>query len=195
MVFYWFNCCMKFVDLKKYGFATEPRYYFYGWTSEPRVLARESVAKRLVRARKFLPKGYNFKIWDCLRPRPVQIKMIGNFRRRLTAAHPTKSKAEIERLVWNFCAKPAKTVVRPDTHRNGGALDLTIVDVRGRELYMGTDFDDATERAGTDFFEKKKELDILEKEARKNRRIFCRAMKRAGFENYHNEWWHWSFDK
>lgn len=186
---------MKLVNLAKFKFVTEPRYYFYGWTSEPRVLARESVAKQLVRARKLLPAGHNFKIWDCYRTLSVQIKMIENFRRRFKHANPRLPKKEIDRLVDSFCAKPLKIVTRPDTHRNGGALDLTIVDARGRELYMGTDFDDSSERAATDFFEKKKTLNLLEKEARKNRRALCRLMEKVGFINYKNEWWHWSFLK
>jgi len=180
--------------LAKFKFVTEPRYYFYGWTKSDKVLARESVAKRLVKARKLLPKGYNFKVWDAARPLDVQIKMIKNFYRRLKHANSQLSKKEIDRLIDSFCAKPLKKVTRPDTHRNGGALDLTIVDARGRELYMGTDFDDATECAATDFFENKKKLNSFERQARKNRRLFSRVMKKAGFINYKNEWWHWSSD-
>jgi D-alanyl-D-alanine dipeptidase len=183
---------MKLVDLTKYKFVTEPRYYFYGWTSEPRVLARESVAKKLVRARKLLPVGHTFKVWDCYRTLAVQVKMIENFRRRLKHANPRLPKKEVDRLVDSFCAKPLKKVTRPDTHRNGGALDLTIIDRQGSELYMGTDFDDSTSAAATDFFEKKKKLNSLEREVRKNRRLLCRVMEKADFKNYKNEWWHWS---
>lgn len=183
---------MKLVDLAKFKFITEPRYYYYLWINTPQVLARETVAKRLKKAKTLLPRGYNFKIWDCWRPRAVQIKMIENFRRRLAIANPEKSEAQIRKLVDSFCAKPLKVVTRPDTHRNGGALDLTIVDRQGSELYMGTDFDDATVKAATDFFENKKQLTILDKVARKNRRLLARVMSGAGFENYKNEWWHWS---
>ena len=183
---------MKLVDLAKFKFVTEPRYYFYGWTRESRVLARESVAKRLVAARQFLPAGFNFKIWDGYRTLEVQLKMIENFRRRFKHVNPKLPKKEIDRLVDSFCAKPLKIVTRPDTHRNGGSLDLTIIDRQARELFMGTDFDDSTELAATDFFEKKKRLNEFEKKARKNRRLFKRVMEKAGFANYKNEWWHWS---
>lgn len=35
---------MKFVDLAKYKFIIEPRYYFYGWSSSPKITARQSLA-------------------------------------------------------------------------------------------------------------------------------------------------------
>lgn len=183
---------MKLVDLGKCKFLTEPRYYFYGWTESDKILARESVAKRLVKARKLLPKGYNFKIWDAARPLAVQLKMIENFRRRFKHANPRLPKKEIERLVDSFCAKPLKKVTRPDTHRNGGALDLTIVDGRGRELYMGTEFDDATVKAQPDYFENLKKLSATDLLARKNRRLLKRVMIKVGFDQHPREWWHWS---
>lgn len=186
---------MKYVDLSGYGFVTEPRYYFYGWSSSSRVLARESVAKLLLEAKSFLPKGYNLKIWDGQRPLAVQLKMIENFRRRIKHANPGLSEQGIGQVVDQFCAKPVKKVVGLDTHRNGGSLDLTIIDQQGKELYMGTEFDDATERAATDYFERQKKLVLLEAEAKKNRRLLIKAMSGAGFTNYAPEWWHWSYDK
>jgi D-alanyl-D-alanine dipeptidase len=86
-------------------------------------------------------------------------------------------------------------ITRLDTHRNGGSFDLTIVDKNGNELYMGTDHDDLTEKAITDFFETKKNLTLIEKEAKKNRRLLKRVLNEVGFKNYAAEWWHWSFDK
>ena len=183
---------MKLVDLAKHKFVIEPRYYFYGWSKSKKILGQKKLAEALVRARKFLPAGYNFKIWDCQRPRAVQLKMIENIRRRFCAAYPRKSKKEIEKLVFTFAAKPKVRVTRPDCHRNGGAVDLTVVDKKGEELYMGTDHDDLTVRAAMDHFEKKKAVSVLDREARKNRRLLKKALSRVGFENYAPEWWHWS---
>jgi len=94
-----------------------------------------------------------------------------------------------------FSGGLVKTVQRLDTHRRGGAFDLTIVDRSGTELFMGTDHDDLTEKAVTDFFESKKQLSVLEKEAKKNRRLLKRVMKKGGFKNYPAEWWHWSYEQ
>jgi len=186
---------MKLVDLAKFKFIIEPRYYFFGWSDSPKVLAQEILAKQLVKARKLLPKGYNFKVWDCKRTLKTQILMIENFRRRFKAAYPKLPRHEIEKLVDSFCAKPLKIVTRPDSHRNGGAIDLTIIDQAGEELYMGTEFDDSTEKAAPDYFEIKKRLNFREKEAVKNRRLLKRAMLAAGFEIHPREWWHWSYKK
>lgn len=186
---------IKFVDLGKYGFVIEPRYYYYGWSRSGKILARESVAKKLIEARSYLPKGFNFKIWDCKRTRSTQILMLDSFRRRFKITHPKLSKNKLEELVFTFGARPVKKVERLDVHRNGGSVDLTIINQRGEELYMGTEFDDLTEKAATDYFKKKKKLNVLEKEARKNRGILIKVMQKAGFVNYATEWWHWSYNK
>ncbi|MBX4187846.1 MAG: D-alanyl-D-alanine dipeptidase [Candidatus Doudnabacteria bacterium] len=185
---------MKFVDLQKFGFKTEPRYFFFGWSKEKSVLGRASAVKALLRAQKYLPNGLRFKVWDMQRPRYVQLNMIASFRRRLIASHPKASKAQIEKLVYKFAAKPLldSQVIRPDCHRNGGAVDLTIIDKHGNELYMGTDHDDLTSKAATDYFEKVKRPNGVDLEARKNRRMLIKVMTKAGWENYAPEWWHWS---
>jgi len=174
----------KFVDLGKYEFLMEPRYYFYGWSRSGKILARKSVARKLIEAKSYLPKGYNFKIWDCKRTRATQLLMLDSFRKRLKILHPRFSKRKIEELVWTFGARPVKKVERLDVHRNGGSVDLTIIDKSGEELYMGTEFDNLTEKAALNYFEKKKKLNLLEKEAQKNRRLLKRVMRKAGFMSY-----------
>ncbi|HYC79646.1 MAG TPA: M15 family metallopeptidase [Candidatus Binatia bacterium] len=185
---------MKFVDLQKYGFLIEPRYYFFGWTKEKRVMGRESAVKALLRAQKLLPAGHRFKIWDMQRPRALQIIMRESFRKRLEIHHPKANKAQIEKLVNKFGALPLpdKQVVRPDCHRNGGAVDLTIVNRNGVELYMGTDHDDLTDRAATRYFHNLKNPGMLDLLAKKNRNILIRAMSKAGWDELPAEWWHWS---
>jgi D-alanyl-D-alanine dipeptidase len=186
---------LKFVDLGKFGFVIEPRYYFWGWSDTPTVLARASVAHALVKARKFLPKGYTFKVWDCQRPRKVQLRMIASFRKRLAIAHPKLREDELEKLLYRFASRPKLIVTRLDHHRNGGAIDLTVVDSQGRELWMGTDHDDLTSVAALDYFEKLAPKSAIDREAQKNRRLLKKVMLKAGFGSYAPEWWHWDFDK
>lgn len=184
-----------FVDLEKLGFVTEPRYYFYGWSDSPRVMGRKSLAAALVKAKKLLPKGYNFKIWDCQRDRKIQLRMIAAFRRRLVAAHPKWNEARLEKEIYTFASRPKLHITRLDHHRTGGAVDLTVIDRQGRELWMGTDHDDLTRMAALDYFEQHRARDIMDVIARKNRRMLKRVMKKAGFGSYAPEWWHWDLDK
>lgn len=183
---------MKLVSLSKRGLVLEPRYYFFGWSRSPQVVGSARLVKALAQARSYLPRGYTFKVWDCQRPRAVQLAMIASFRRRLKLQYPKASAARVEQMVYRFAAKPLLRVTRLDTHRHGGAVDLTIVDRRGHELYMGTDHDDLTERAATSYYETKVRFTAPEAEARRNRRLLAKVMRRAGFENFAPEWWHWS---
>ena len=121
--------------------------------------------------------------------------MIESFRKRLRQLYGDRSPKDRKRLLIRFSGGLVKKVIRLDTHRNGGSFDLTIVDRFGKEVWMGTDHDDLTEKAATDYYEEKKLLTALEKEARKNRRILKKTLGKAGFINYAPEWWHWSYDK
>src|SRR5579872_6094715 len=174
---------MKFIDISKHKFIEEPRYYFFGWSKNPKIIGRPSVIKALVQARKYLPKGYNFKIWDLQRTREVQIEMVKSFERR------------IKKEVFVYSAKPARVITRLDSHRLGGAIDLTIVDQNGVELYMGTDHDDLTAKAALDFYEQKMFLSRMDVQAKKNRRLLKKVMLSTGFEPYAPEWWHWGYSK
>ena len=182
----------KYHDLKKYNFVHEPRYYFYGWKPDAKMVARQSAIQALRRARKFLPKGHNFKIWDAQRMHHTRFLMIQSFTKRLKILYPRNVRAMLIRFA-GASMRSAKAKSRLDTHRNGGAFDLTIVNRRGEELFMGTDHDDLTDKAALWYYKNIKKSTVLEKEARKNRRILARAMKKAGFKEYPPEWWHWGY--
>jgi len=151
--------------------------------------------RALGRAKKLLPKGYIFKIWDCKRSYAVQALMIESFKKRLKKLYADLSPKDRKRLLLRFSGGLVKNVTRLDTHRNGGSFDLTIVDRHGVELWMGTDHDDLTEKAAMDYYEGKKVRTIMEKEARKNRRMLKKVLEKAGFVNYAPEWWHWSYNR
>jgi len=77
--------------------------------------------------------------------------------------------------------------VRTDSlygHTSGNMIDLTLVDETGKELNMGTDFDEFSEKAHT----LNAKGDILE-----NRNKLQAIMKKHGFKNYPKEWWHFTF--
>jgi D-alanyl-D-alanine dipeptidase len=71
-------------------------------------------------------------------------------------------------------------------HNLGAAVDVTLIDVRsGNEVPMGTAFDTFSLAAHT-------------ANARggfaANRQRLKKALERHGFQNYENEWWHFSYD-
>ena len=153
------NKTLKIVDLKDYGFLTEPRYYFYGWSNLKSCYARNSVAKRLLLAKRFLPKGYNFKIWDGFRTKETQKLLRISFKKRLENLYLDWDPKQILKSLNIFTGSPIKKIrLRLRNHFTGGAVDLTLVNKQGEELDMGTDFDDLTERAALNYFENKKSL-------------------------------------
>ena len=85
-----------------------------------------------------------------------------------------------------YIAEPS----RGSIHSFGMALDITIVGPDGRELDMGTGFDDLSERSHPAL-----ELALLEsgeitQEQVAHRRLLRDAMFQAGFFGINSEWWH-----
>ena len=85
-----------------------------------------------------------------------------------------------------YIAEPS----RGSIHSFGMALDITIVGPDGRELDMGTGFDDLSERSHPAL-----ELAMLERgeitqQQVDNRRLLRDAMFQAGFFGINSEWWH-----
>ncbi|NHZ43221.1 M15 family metallopeptidase [Massilia sp. CCM 8693] len=79
---------------------------------------------------------------------------------------------------------------RGSIHSFGMALDITILDEHGRELNMGTGFDDMSERshpAREDLLLARGELAPLHVQ---NRQLLRAAMAQAGFTGIASEWWH-----
>jgi D-alanyl-D-alanine dipeptidase len=79
---------------------------------------------------------------------------------------------------------------RGSIHSFGMALDITILDEDGRELDMGTGFDDMTELshpALEDRFIASGELTV---DQIANRQLLRDAMFQAGFVGINTEWWH-----
>ena len=85
-----------------------------------------------------------------------------------------------------YIAEPS----RGSIHSFGMALDITIVGPDGRELDMGTGFDDLSERSHPAL-----ELALLERgeiteQQVEHRRLLRGAMFQAGFFGINSEWWH-----
>ena len=128
-----------------------------------RAVVRQSVAARLKVAQAYLKaRGYGLKIWDAFRPFNAQ------------------------GALWMF-AKSARFVADPENghalHTWGIAVDATLVDAKGRELPMPSDFDDFSPAAQLHY----KGSDPV---VRRDLDLLLHAMGAAGFKGMRSEWWH-----
>lgn len=169
----------------------EPKYFeqnISGATAD--VYVRSTVADMLLKAAGMLPEGYKFKIYDAWRPAAVQKALFDAYYDRLRKEYEGTgiSGEQLKELTMRFVSFPSADPAKPFVHSTGGAVDLTIVDAAGRELDMGTGFDDFTDAAHTSYFES-----AGSEEIRDNRRILYNVMMAAGFTNYPSEWWHYDF--
>lgn len=79
---------------------------------------------------------------------------------------------------------------RGSIHSFGMALDITILDEDGRELDMGTGFDDLTERSHPALEPALLAAGELTQTQIDNRQLLRDAMAQAGFLGINSEWWH-----
>ena len=79
---------------------------------------------------------------------------------------------------------------RGSIHSFGMALDLTILDPQGRELDMGTGFDDLSEKSHPALEAKLFEAGEITADHIANRQLLRDAMTHAGFVGINSEWWH-----
>jgi D-alanyl-D-alanine dipeptidase len=79
---------------------------------------------------------------------------------------------------------------RGSIHSYGMALDITILDEDGRELDMGTGFDDMTELSHPALEEGFIRTGALTEAQAANRRLLREGMFQAGFVGINTEWWH-----
>jgi len=109
-------------------------------------------------------KGLGLKIYDAYRPYGVTVKF------------------------WEL-VKDERYVANPKNgsgHNRGAAIDLTIVNINtGKELNMGTGFDNFTDTAHHSFTQ-------LPEDVLQNRELLKSTMVRYGFKSYNDEWWHYS---
>jgi D-alanyl-D-alanine dipeptidase len=127
-------------------------------------LVRLSVARRLVLAQKYLKeRGFGLKIWDAYRSSAAQ--------RQLWEATPNNS----------YVADPKDGI--GSMHTRGAAVDVTLVDGKGKEVPMPTEFDNFTPAAMVSYQGPNQVV-------RSNLKLLQKAMARAGFYGLRTEWWH-----
>lgn len=181
-----------FVDIEEYSLGKITADMKYAKAGRPgaitRAFARKTVADMLLRAAELLPVGYSFKVFDAWRPYEVQKSLYDEYFEKLKSENPSLNEEKLHKLSRQFVSYPDKSQLFSYVHSSGGAVDITVVDEFGRELDMGTEFDDFSPLASTDYFENSENVIV-----KKNRRVLYFAMTRAGFTNFPNEWWHYDY--
>lgn len=163
----------------------------------PECYLRNKVFEKLIKAHEKLPEGYKFVIFDAWRPIKVQKRLYKMIKEKLTKNYPSKNKEKIKKMATNYVALPSSKKESPSPHTTGGAVDLSIVNEKGRLLKMGTEFDTANKKSNINYYEEKyennKKLTKEEKNILKNRRLLYNIMTSVGFTNFPKEWWHYDY--
>lgn len=146
---------------------------------------RKTVADRLAAAEASLPGGIRLLVVEGLRSLGAQQRIHDGYRAELAIDLPWLTDDEIDSLASRFVSPPA---IAP--HVSGAAVDLTLVDVDGSPLDLGTAIDATPEASNNACY-----LDArnVGESARTNRMLLADALRRVGLVNYPTEWWHWSF--
>lgn len=134
-----------------------------------RCFLRADISRRLQNVQAELrSKGLGLKIYDCYRPFSVQ--------ERFWSLVPDE----------RYVSKPARengVIVKSSRHNRGAAVDVTLVDAKGRELPMPTGYDDFTSAAHRGSAKPGSQ-------AAKNSELLEHAMAAQGFIPLSTEWWH-----
>ena len=126
---------------------------------------RYKMAKLLQNIQQELQKQQlSLKFFDCYRPYHVQAAMFEKF------------------PIEGYVANPQTGSI----HNRGLAVDLTIVDKNGKELDMGTGFDDLSRKANHTYTN-------LPDTVLHNRLYLKNIMVKHGFLAIRSEWWHYNY--
>src|SRR6476661_353527 len=134
----------------------------------PRILLRREAAQALGRVQRRLRSGgLGLRVFDGYRPVRATLAMVDWAERA----------GRVGLLDSGYIARRSR-------HNMGVAVDLTVVDLEtGTEVPMGTPFDTFSEAAHTA---------NAEGRVRRYRELLVSVMGAEGFENYDQEWWHFS---
>jgi D-alanyl-D-alanine dipeptidase len=126
---------------------------------------RKEVALKLAEVQAELAaRGLGLKIWDGFRPMAAQWK--------LWELVPDE----------RYVSDPKKG----GRHTRGTAVDVTLVNQKGEELIMPSDFDDFSEKAHRGY-------SGVSEEAIFHSELLKEVMERHGFVGLPTEWWHFDF--
>jgi zinc D-Ala-D-Ala dipeptidase len=170
---------------------------------EPVCILTRKAARALKRAQnKLEPKGYSLKVYDCYRP----TRAVDQFARWASNPDDQKMKREFYPRTDKSRAFVDGYIAHRSGHSRGSTVDITLVKLppktqpawdgkmrgctaryrrryRDNSVNMGTGYDCMDPRAHT--------LNSAGR-VRKNRLLLRDTLDAAGFDDYANEWWHFT---
>lgn len=148
----------------------------------PRGVLREEAAMALKNAADaFEKQGLYLLIYDAYRPQ----RAVDHFVRWAKDLDDTKMKAEFYPTLDKSELFPRGYIAVYSGHSRGMTVDLTLTDGDGTPLDMGGEFDWFAKISSHDYAD-------LTPAQKANRRLLRETMLAAGFEDYSEEWWHYT---
>lgn len=133
--------------------------------SKARAYLVEPAAKALVKVQRELrERGFGLKIYDAYRPLSAQWKL-------------WKIKPDPD-----YVADPG----HGSRHNRGAAVDVTLIDLTGKEIPMPTPYDTFSEKAHSNYKD-------LPDTVIKDRTLLQKVMTKHGFIPLDTEWWHFDY--
>lgn len=168
---------------------------------------RRSILVSLLDAQSYLQQRYpnwQILIFDAYRPVAVQQFMVDYTLAETARAQnlhlETLTLAQRQALleqVYQIWAIPSHDPLRPPPHSTGAVVDVTLIDARGEEVFMGSPIDELSERSQPDYFAQIAANPKLESSERKmaaraafHRQLLHEIMTKTGFQRHPGEWWH-----
>lgn len=146
--------------------------------------ARVSIAHRLNMAQTFLQEkapGHQIVVVDAWRSLSQQTFGHNLAKGFFRLIHPFWPASMVREIANKYVAAPDG--LAPPPHSTGGAIDVRLRDAQGQTLCMGPRTPAACRTA----------YEELSPAQHQNRHLLCSALESAGFSNYEEEWWHWSY--
>ncbi len=152
---------------------------------QPKGIVTKKTAKALNRVqRKLNKRNLGLKIYDAYRPQ----KAVDHFSRWAKNLNDTLNKHEYYPTIKKEDLFKEKYIACRSGHSRGSTVDLTIIDIstpEKNELDMGSSYDFFGHESWVSY-------DKLSSEQIRNRRLIQRLMKKYNFNNYIQEWWHFT---
>ena len=152
-----------------------------GYEAPYAVMTVQAAEKLKEAAEEFRQMGYRIKIFDAYRPQSA----VRHFVRWANDAKDMRMQAEFyPEFKKKILLVDQGYIARNSSHCRGSAVDMTITDLEGNELDMGTGFDYFGRLAWHG-------AKGVSGEQAENRALLRSVMEKHGFRAFEHEWWHY----